>query len=119
MVGFECAKAEFLTNITQSNHQFASTLAFIERWYQISPSAYRNGPLSSTRNENQGSCQILALAQLWSLSLEQVLLCFAEHYRSVQQDPTGSGHANLRRLMRDGLTDIEFEHFPLTNKESQ
>lgn len=112
------AKSQLLQLIARPEHRFAETLAFIDRYFFYTPSAFRNGDLHSAASENQGSCKILALAKLWQLSVPEVLLCFGEHYRALKQEPEGHSHPNLRRIERDGLAQIEFEIFPLTAKDT-
>lgn len=107
----------FLDSLDNGNAMFADTLAFIERWYIHTPTDFRNGPVHNSSGQNQGSCKVLALATLLGFDREQTLLCFGEHYRAVVASPDGEDHANLRRLLRDGPVDIEFERFPLTFRE--
>lgn len=111
------AKSQLLQLIARPEHRFAETLSFIEQHFFYTPSAFRNGDIQSAASENQGSCKILALAMLWQLSAQEALRCFGEHYRALQQEPDGHSHPNLRRIVRDGLQQIEFEIFPLTAKD--
>lgn len=114
---FPRARDIFLAALESDTHAFGDTLSFIERWYDYQPSAFDNGPVHNSADQNQGSCKVLALAQLLGLSQEQTLRCFGEHYREVLATPDVDNHHNLRRLQRDGLADISFEHFPLTQRE--
>lgn len=107
--------ALFLQSIESDAHSFADTLAFIDRWFHYSPSAFDFHELHSTADQNQGSCKILALAQLLKLSPQQALLCFGEHYRQLNMSEETT-HLNLRKLAQQGLTEIHFERFPLTQK---
>lgn len=117
MSTFTDAKAEFLANIAQPEHRFADTLAFIERWFEVRPSAFQNGNVQNQADQNQGSCKVFALAQLLDLSAQQALLCFGEHYRDVLATPDADNHQNLRRVLKEGLCDISFDQFPLAFKE--
>ena len=117
MSNFSTAKQNFLTSLDLDSHEFATTLAFIEAWYDFTPSAFENGPVANTVEQNQGSCKVLALAELLALSKEQTLRCFGEHYRDVLATPEVDNHHNLRRLLADGLVDIRFERFPLEPKQ--
>lgn len=107
----------FLTSLDSGEHAFASTLAFIDQWYDATPTAFQNGSINNSANENQGSAKVLGLAFDLKLSQDQVLLCFGEHYRDVLATPDVQNHFNLRRLIKDGLVDIKFETFPLQRRD--
>ena len=107
---------EFKARLGSPEHRFADTLAFIDQYYDYRPSAFRNGPLHNSAEQNQGSCRILAMAQDLNLSDEQALQCFAEHYQSVLAQPEGSEHANIRTLMQHGLAAVHFDNQPLTRR---
>lgn len=111
---FASAQRDFLQNIASDQHAFADTLAFIERWYQFTPTAFRNGSVHNGVEQNQGSCKVFALAHLLQLTAEQTLRCFGEHYRDVLATPMVDNHHNLRRVLAEGLADIEFDAFPLS-----
>jgi hypothetical protein len=113
---FSQAQADFIAALDSNDHLFASTLAFIGQWFDFTPSAFNNGGVQNSAEQNQGSCKVFALAQLLQLSKEQALRCFGEHYRDVLATPDVDNHHNLRRVLRDGLADISFDQFPLTAK---
>ncbi|MES2603585.1 MAG: HopJ type III effector protein [Pseudomonadota bacterium] len=113
---FDQALADFLAAIQTDTHQFATTLAFINQWYDFTPSAFRNGKVSNSAEQNQGSCRVLAMALLQGLTTEQTLRCFGEHYRDVLATPGVDNHHNLRRLQAEGLVDIRFDQQPLRQK---
>jgi len=116
MSDFQQAKATFLQQLDSDEHVFATTLAFIDSWFDFTPSAFHNGAVANGADQNQGSCKVFALAQLLELTPEQALRCFGEHYRDVLATPEVDNHHNLRRLLKEGLTDITFEQFPLKQK---
>lgn len=118
MTSFEQARKEFLSALQSDQHQFSSTLEFIENWFDFSASAFRNGSVANQVDQNQGSCKVFALAQLLELSQEQALRCFGEHYRDVLATPEVDNHHNLRRVLKEGLAGIEFDTFPLQQKNS-
>ncbi|MFY9178479.1 MAG: HopJ type III effector protein [Venatoribacter sp.] len=118
MHAFKQDLTEFLQHLTTPEHQFADTLSFIKTWFEVKPSAFKNGRIHSDADHNQGSCQILALAQLLGLTTEQTLLCFGEHYRHVQATPNGDTHLNLREIIHQPDRTVEFEHFPLQRKDT-
>ena len=113
---FNPAKNAFLQSIDGDQHLFADTLAFIVRWFDFSPSAFRNGHVSNSSEQNQGSCKVFAMASLLDLDAQQALRCFGEHYRDVLATPDADNHHNLRRVLAQGLSGIEFDHFPLQFK---
>lgn len=116
MSTFEQAKSDFLNAIQSDDHQFSSTLDFIAEWFEFTPSAFMNGNVANAVDQNQGSCKVFALAQLLELTNEQALRCFGEHYRDVVATPDVDNHHNLRRVLREGLENITFDQFPLTQK---
>ena len=116
MTDFTAAKLSFLTALNQDDHTFATTLAFIEQWYEFTPTAFRNGSVANSAEQNQGSCKVFALSQLLGLNAEQTLRCFGEHYRDVLATPDIENHHNLRRVLREGTAGIEFDRFPLKEK---
>jgi hypothetical protein len=116
MSQFEQAKNEFLQQLSQDDFQFETTLAFIEQHYNFTPSAFNNGGVENTSEQNQGSCKVFALAELLELSQQQALACFGQHYRDVVATPEVDNHHNLRRILKEGLAGISFDHFPLELK---
>jgi hypothetical protein len=113
---FDRALKDFLTAIDSDSHQFAATLAFINQWFEFTPTAFRNGAVANSADQNQGSCRVLAMALLQGLSAGQALKCFGEHYRDVVATPDLDNHHNLRRLQAEGLVDIQFDKPPLRRK---
>jgi hypothetical protein len=113
---FNTALPDFLAAIETDTHQFSSTLAFINQWFDFTPSAFRNGNVSNNADQNQGSCRVLSMALMLGLSTAQALKCFGEHYRDVLATPGVDNHHNLRRLQAEGLVDIHFDHPPLQRK---
>lgn len=116
MTDFQQAQTEFLQQLEQDDHIFANTLAFIEQWYDFTPSAFQNGPVANAVDQNQGSCKVFALSQLLELTKEQTLQCFGEHYRDVLATPDIDNHHNLRRVLAEGTSNITFASFPLVVK---
>lgn len=106
--------AEFLYAIKQPGHRFADTLAFIDAHYEYTPCAFDNADLHNSAGSNQGSCKILGLALLEQLSSNDALLAFGEHYTDVLATPHETQHANIRQLLKHGLTAVSFTHLPLS-----
>jgi hypothetical protein len=116
MTDFNTAKDTFLESITSQDHMFTSTLAFIEEWYEFTPTAFQNGDVENGADQNQGSAKVFALSQLLGLAKDQTLSCFGEHYRDVLATPKTDNHHNLRRVLREGNSNIKFDQFPLQAK---
>lgn len=57
---------------------------------------------------NEGSCKVFSFGKLASLSPEETLACFGEHYRSVVADPAGDSHGNIRAFMKTGWEGVLF-----------
>lgn len=108
--------AAFIASLGSPEHRFADTLAFVDAHYLYQPSAFDNGPVHNSAEQNQGSCKVLAMALDLGLSDEQALLCFAEHHQAVRDDPSGDAHANIRALISHGLAGVSFERQPLTRR---
>lgn len=118
MSSFTQEKTKFLAQLVDDNFQFETTLAFIEKHYNFTPSAFNNGDVINTVDQNQGSCKIFSLVQLIDLNKEQALACFGQHYRDVIATPDTNNHHNLRRVLKEGIENITFTRFPLEQKES-
>lgn len=94
--------------------EFSEVLAVIAAHYIYAPTRFTNGlgadPVVNAAGTNEGSCRVFAFAKLNGLSPQQTLACFGRFYREeVLGDPAGSGHANIRRFMRDGWAGIVFD----------
>ncbi|MFF7705887.1 HopJ type III effector protein [Pseudomonas sp. NPDC007930] len=106
----------FRASLETGENAFADTLAFVAEHYDYTPTAFSNGPVSSSAGQNEGSCKTLALAKLEGLSSTEALLAFGEHYRSVKATPEGSDHGNIRALIAHGLEGVSFEGEALKRK---
>ena len=116
MSNFDTAKSELIASLNTGEHMFSTTLAFIESWYEFTPTAYDNGGVVNQADQNQGSAKVFALGQLLNLTKEQTLLCFGEHYRDVVATPEVDNHHNLRRVLREDTSNINFDKFPLKSR---
>lgn len=106
---------------TPSKVEFTAVIDAIDASYDFTPTQFVNGlgPDAATNEAgtNNGSCRVLAFAQLHSLSEEQTLHCFGEYYRKdVLENPEGNDHANIRNFMRDGWKGLSFAQPALTAK---
>jgi hypothetical protein len=106
----------FRAQLRNEQHLFSQTLAFIAKHYDYQPSAFSNGAVENPAGQNEGSCKTLGLALLEGFSLEETLLAFGEHYRSVLATPTGNDHGNIRALIDSGLTAVRFDQPSLQRK---
>jgi hypothetical protein len=95
---------------------FKEVIEFIETYYQHQPTAFKNGEAYNEATQNQGSAKVFAFAQLNNLNEEDTLYLFAEHYRSVLNNPNGADHQNIRQFMTHGWPGIVFEGQALTAK---
>lgn len=111
-------KQAFLKSLDSGKHQFADTIAFVERWYDFTPSAFLNGELKNGVNENQGSCKVFALSRLLDLTKQQTLCCFGEYFEDVIATPENTDHQNIRQFMLHGSSGVSFDSFPLTERTS-
>jgi len=109
----------FLSKLSQTPEavEFQDTMAVIEANYYITASAFDNGGLSNSAEENQGSCKLLALARAHKLTKAATLACFGHYYREdVLLHPEASDHQNIRHFMSCGWEGVSFAQEPLTKK---
>lgn len=112
-MGFQEALRIHLAALSAGRSDFEDTLALIDRFFDFAPTAFQNGPIVNSPDDNTASCRILALGQLAGLSEQQTLACFGRHYHTVIDDPTGASHANIRQFMSTGWSGVRFEGQPL------
>ena len=97
--------------------EFGELMEVIENEYTFTPSAFINGDLENTENENMGSCKIFSFGQLHGLNAEQTLACFGTYYRNdVLLNPAGDDHQNIRNFMQKGWDGITFSQTALEYK---
>jgi len=96
---------------------FTETMAAIDNHYEFTPTAFTNGKLQNTAEQNNGSCKIFAFAKAQGLDETQTLACFGDFYRSdVLEHPEASDHQNIRNFIRTGWDGIAFSGEALTPK---
>ena len=99
------------------NVEFADVMAVIEANYTHTPSAFTNGALENSAEQNQGSAKLLAFAKLNGLSEAETLACFGTYYRNdVLGNPDGSDHGNIRNFMVSGWAGVKLPEGVLTAK---
>ena len=96
---------------------FNETIELIDSLYTFTATPFKNGSTENKANENNGSCKILAFAQLNRLSREETLHLFGDYYRvDVLKNPEGTDHQNIRQFMAHGWEGIRFESSALQLK---
>jgi len=76
-----------------------------------------NGDLTNESGQNSGSCKVFAFAKVQSLSKEETLACFgAFYFDEVLNDPSGTGHQNIRNFMNSGFDGLSFSSDALLEK---
>ena len=110
---------EFKTKLKEnpSNVAFSETIELIESLYDFTPSSFVNGDIKNEAGENSGSCKVFAFAKAQSLSKEEALACFgAFYFEEVLNDPTGTGHQNIRNFMNHGFDGLAINGTALSEK---
>lgn len=99
---------QLLAQLQEQTACFADVLSYIETHYIYTPTAFQNGELTNTSEQNQGSAKVFAFAKLLNLSESQTLQLFAEHYQNVLDTPENTNHQNIRQFMQTGWNGISF-----------
>ena len=89
--------------------EFSDSIALIDSLYQFTPTAFRNGSVENSAEQNQGSCKILSFGQIQQLDEQQTLRCFGDFYQDVVNSPEGDDHQNIRQFMLQGWNGVVFE----------
>ena len=96
---------------------FSETMSAVERYYEFTPTAFKNGVLNNKLDENLGSCKLFAFAKAQGFTKEETLACFGKFYfEDVLNNPNGNGHQNIRNFMNTGFEGLFFGGEPLTKK---
>lgn len=120
--------SNLLSKITASPEevQFAEVIEVIGAHYDYTPTRFINGHQSASTDDrvineagkNEGSCKILAFAQINKLDEQQTLNCFGDYYRNdVLKNPEGNDHANIRTFIKYGWGGVHFLTSPLKQKK--
>lgn len=105
-----------LTQLKQGEAKFSDVIAYIDTYYNHTPTAFKNGAQHNAATENQGSAKVFSFARIQGLSQEDTLNLFAEHYASVLATPEATDHQNIRQFMQNGWDGIQFEGEALSDK---
>lgn len=96
---------------------FSETMDAIETNYEFNPTAFENGDLQNETGQNSGSCKLFAFAVDQGFTKEETLACFGQYYfDEVLNDPTGTGHQNIRNFMKTGFEGLVFSGVALVRK---
>jgi len=112
---------EFLDKIKSQPQEivFSELLELIEKNYNFTETAFKNGPHLNVAGQNSGSCKIFSFAKLQDLNTQQTLACFGDYYREdVLKHPLGTDHQNIRQFMISGWQGIDFSSPALANKNT-
>ncbi|MBD1393233.1 HopJ type III effector protein [Mucilaginibacter glaciei] len=107
---------DLITGVKNGSIDFKGVIAFIEQHYTHTPTAFKNGEVYNDASQNQGSAKVFSFAGLNSLSEDDTLSLFAEHYGAVLDNPTATDHQNIRQFMAHGWQGIVFEGEALAAK---
>ena len=88
--------------------QFQDVINDIDTHLDVTSTKFSVGAVESEAGENTGSAKILGLGKLASLSEQETLCLFGEHYRDVCADPQGDSHPNIRSFMKGGWECVKF-----------
>jgi hypothetical protein len=114
-------KFKELLSSTPEKIEFDQVMQIIEENYIYTPTRFTNGhgdrQVINEAGSNEGSCKILAFAQLNNLDEKKTLACFGNYYREdVLAHPENTDHANIRNFIRYGWAGIQFDGTALTEK---
>ena len=101
---------KLIDNLKANTVKFSEVLVFIETLYQYQPAAFKNGDVYNEAKQNEGSAKVFSFARLNNLSKQDTLYLFAEHYKSVLDNPDGTDHQNIRQFIIHDWEGISFEN---------
>lgn len=110
---------EFLEKIKIQSQgiAFSDVIDLIEKNYNFTETAFKNGPHFNLAGQNSGSCKIFSFAKLQNLNTPQTLACFGHYYREdVLKHPQATDHQNIRQFMISGWQGIDFSSQALYKK---
>jgi hypothetical protein len=98
---------------------FNDTMAVIDKLYEFTPTAFKNGDSLNEVGKNNGSCKLFSFARLQNLTQQQTLQCFGDYYRNdVLKHLDATDHQNIRNFIKTGWDGIEFSGNALTPKNT-
>jgi HopJ type III effector protein len=101
-------------NSSPSSISFDETMSCIETNYKFDSCSFKVGEQENAAGQNQGSCKILAFAQLHQLDEKATLNLFGDYYRiDVLVHPNADDHRNIRNFAKTGWAGVTFDRAPL------
>jgi len=101
----------------ESELKFSDFLDLIDRDYHFTDIAFENGSIFNSKDENQGSAKVFCFGYMHSLSEQETLKCFAEHYQSVLESiEDRHSHLNIRSFIENGWQGLVIDFDALTTK---
>ncbi|CAM3910193.1 MULTISPECIES: HopJ type III effector protein [Flavobacterium] len=88
---------------------FAEVIETIDAHYTFTPTYFKNGDIINEENINNGSCKVFSFAKKHSLSAQETVFLFGEHYQKVVETPLENDHQNIRNFLKFGWDKIAFE----------
>ena len=86
---------------------FSDFTNLIDREYEFLNVAFKNNNLINSKEENQGSAKVFCFGLMHSLSEEDTIRCFGEHYLSVISEPENhNSHLNIRSFISNGWKGV-------------
>jgi len=86
---------------------FSDFTRLIDQEYEFLNVAFINNDLVNSKEENQGSAKVFCFGLMHSLSEEDTIRCFGEHYHSVIDEPENhNSHLNIRSFMSNGWNGV-------------
>lgn len=106
---------ELIAQLKTGPVEFQQVMAVIDAHYDFTPTEFQNGAQHNAAGSNNGSCKLLAFAQLHQLDQQATLNAFGAYYtEDVLQHPQGDDHQNIRNFMQQGWAGVRFAGQPLT-----
>ena len=86
---------------------FSDLTNLIDQEYEFLNVAFKNNDLINSKEENQGSAKVFCFGLMHSLSEEDTIRCFGEHYQSVIDEPkNNNSHLNIRSFISNGWKEV-------------
>ena len=86
---------------------FSDFTNLIDQEYEFLNVAFKNNNHMISKEENQGSAKVFCFGLMYSLSEEDTIRCFGEHYQSVISEPENhNSHLNIRSFISNGWKGV-------------
>ena len=96
---------------------FSDLTNLIDKEYEFLNVAFKNNDLINSKEENQGSAKVFCFGLMYSLSEEDTIRCFGEHYQSVIDGPENyNSHLNIRSFLSNGWNGVSINQNALKFK---